>query len=77
MLLLACDTTVIYCHSKTVDLASAVSDADIVVAVGRHELIEGNWIKPGAVVTDAGYNPGNIGDVEYTAAATRLTVGHH
>jgi hypothetical protein len=48
----------------------AVSEADIVVAaVGRPELITGDWIKPGAVVIDTGYNPGNIGDVEYTAAA--------
>lgn len=72
MLLLARDATVTYCHSKTVDLAGAVRQADIVVAaVGRPELIKGNWIKPGAVVIDAGYNPGNIGDVEYTAAARR------
>jgi methylenetetrahydrofolate dehydrogenase (NADP+)/methenyltetrahydrofolate cyclohydrolase len=72
LLLLARDATVTYCHSKTTDLASVVSEADIVVAaVGRPELIKGNWIKPGAVVIDAGYNPGNVGDVEYTAAAQR------
>jgi methylenetetrahydrofolate dehydrogenase (NADP+)/methenyltetrahydrofolate cyclohydrolase len=72
MLLLARDATVTYCHSKTTDLASMVREADIVVAaVGRPELIKGDWIKPGAVVIDAGYNPGNIGDVEYTAAARR------
>ena len=70
MLLLARDATVTYCHSKTADLAAAVREADIVVAaVGHPELINGDWIKPGAVVIDAGYNPGNIGDVEYTAAA--------
>lgn len=72
MLLLARDATVTYCHSKTRDLASVVREADIVVAaVGRPELIRGSWINPGAVVIDAGYNPGNIGDVEYTAAAQR------
>ncbi len=72
MLLLARDATVTYCHSKTTDLAGVVREADIVVAaVGRPELIKGNWIKPGAQVIDAGYNPGNIGDVEYTAAAQR------
>jgi methylenetetrahydrofolate dehydrogenase (NADP+)/methenyltetrahydrofolate cyclohydrolase len=72
MLLLARDATVTYCHSKTTDLASVVSEADIVVAaVGHPELIKGNWIKPGAVVIDAGYNPGNVGDVEYPAAAQR------
>src|SRR5690349_11859414 len=50
MLLLARDATVTYCHSKTTDLSAAVGDADIVVAaVGRPELIKGDWIKPGAV----------------------------
>ncbi|KWX25276.1 5,10-methylene-tetrahydrofolate cyclohydrolase [Mycolicibacterium wolinskyi] len=72
MLLLSRDATVTYCHSKTSKLSAIVSDADIVVAaVGRPELIKGDWIKPGAVVIDAGYNPGNIGDVEYPAAAQR------
>jgi methylenetetrahydrofolate dehydrogenase (NADP+)/methenyltetrahydrofolate cyclohydrolase len=72
MLLLARDATVTYCHSKTTDLADMVRVADIVVAaVGRPELIKGDWIKPGAVVIDAGYKPGNVGDVEYSAAAQR------
>lgn len=72
MLLLARDATVTYCHSKTTGLADNVRDADIVIAaVGRPELIKGNWIKPDAVVIDAGYNPGNVGDVEYAAAARR------
>lgn len=72
MLLLARDATVTYCHSKTTELSAVVRDADIVVAaVGRPELIEGSWIKPGAVVVDAGYNPGNVGDVEYAMAAER------
>jgi methylenetetrahydrofolate dehydrogenase (NADP+)/methenyltetrahydrofolate cyclohydrolase len=72
MLLLARDATVTYCHSKTTELNAVVRDADIVVAaVGRPELIEGSWIKPGAVVIDAGYNPGNVGDVEYAKAAER------
>ena len=70
MLLLACDSTVTFCHSKTTDLPTVVTEADIVIAaVGRPELIKGNWIKPGAVVIDAGYNPGNIGDVEYATAS--------
>ncbi|GLP78635.1 bifunctional 5,10-methylenetetrahydrofolate dehydrogenase/5,10-methenyltetrahydrofolate cyclohydrolase [Mycobacterium antarcticum] len=72
MLLLARDATVTYCHSKTIDLARVVKDADIVIAaVGRPQLIRGDWIKPGSVVIDAGYNPGNVGDVEYIAAAAR------
>jgi methylenetetrahydrofolate dehydrogenase (NADP+) / methenyltetrahydrofolate cyclohydrolase len=72
MLLLGRDATVTYCHSKTTNLSAVVEEADIVIAaVGRPELIKGDWIKPGAVVIDAGYNPGNIGDVEYPAAAQR------
>lgn len=72
MLLLARDATVTFCHSKTIELAQAVRRADIVVAaVGQPELIRGSWIKPGAVVIDAGYNAGNVGDVEYVAAAQR------
>lgn len=72
MLLLAKDATVTYCHSKTHNLAANAGEADILIAaVGRPEVIKCDWIKPGAVVIDAGYNPGNIGDVEYTAAAQR------
>ena len=72
MLLLAQDATVTFCHSKTVNLVEAVGRADIVVAaVGRPELIRGDWLKPEAVVVDAGYNPGNVGDVEFIAAARR------
>ncbi|WP_328853136.1 bifunctional 5,10-methylene-tetrahydrofolate dehydrogenase/5,10-methylene-tetrahydrofolate cyclohydrolase [Micromonospora globbae] len=72
MLLLGRDATVTYCHSRTVDLAAHVREADVVVAaVGVPELVRGEWIKPGAVVVDAGYNPGNVGDVEFDAAAAR------
>ena len=75
MMLLARDATITICHSKTRDLARFVSEADIVVAaVGRPELIRGEWVKPGAVVIDAGYNPGNVGDVEFGAAAERASL---
>jgi len=74
LLLLARDATVTFCHSRTADLGSHVAEADIVVAaVGRPELIRGEWVKPGAVVMDAGYNPGNVGDVEFSAAAARAS----
>lgn len=74
LLLLARDATVTFCHSRTVDLTAQVAEADIVVAaVGRPELVRGEWIKPGAVVVDAGYNPGNIGDVEFSSAASRAS----
>jgi methylenetetrahydrofolate dehydrogenase (NADP+)/methenyltetrahydrofolate cyclohydrolase len=72
MLLLRRHATVTYCHSRTVELADQVGRADIVVAaVGQPELIRGSWIKRGAVVVDAGYNPGNVGDVEYATASER------
>jgi methylenetetrahydrofolate dehydrogenase (NADP+) / methenyltetrahydrofolate cyclohydrolase len=75
MLLLNEQATVTYCHSRTTDLADQVAQADIVVAaVGKPELIKGDWIKPGAVVIDAGYNPGNVGDVEQQAAAERASL---
>jgi methylenetetrahydrofolate dehydrogenase (NADP+) / methenyltetrahydrofolate cyclohydrolase len=75
MLLLARNATVTYCHSRTSDLPRIVAQADIVIAaVGRPELIKGAWIKGGAVVIDAGYNPGNIGDVEYVQAADRASL---
>lgn len=74
MLLLGRDATVTICHSRTRDLAAEVARADLVVAaVGRPELVRGCWIAPGAVVVDAGYNPGNVGDVEYAAAARRAS----
>jgi methylenetetrahydrofolate dehydrogenase (NADP+)/methenyltetrahydrofolate cyclohydrolase len=69
MLLLARDATVTYCHSKTRDLPEIVRTADILVAsVGRAEYVRGDWIKPGAVVLDAGYSPGPVGDVDFAAA---------
>jgi methylenetetrahydrofolate dehydrogenase (NADP+) / methenyltetrahydrofolate cyclohydrolase len=72
MLLLRRNATVTYCHSRTAELPEHVGRADIVVAaVGQPELIRGQWIKRGAVVVDAGYNPGNVGDVEYVAARER------
>ncbi|MDP4549778.1 tetrahydrofolate dehydrogenase/cyclohydrolase catalytic domain-containing protein [Alkalihalobacillus macyae] len=73
-LLLNQNATVTTCHSRTRNLASHVRQADIVVAaVGRPEFIKGEWIKEGAVVLDAGYNKGNVGDVEYEQAAERAS----
>jgi methylenetetrahydrofolate dehydrogenase (NADP+)/methenyltetrahydrofolate cyclohydrolase len=68
MMLLNEHATVTICHSRTQDLEGVVRQADIVVgAVGVPELIKGSWIKPGAVVIDAGYHPGGIGDIELSA----------
>jgi methylenetetrahydrofolate dehydrogenase (NADP+)/methenyltetrahydrofolate cyclohydrolase len=68
-MLLNKNATVTICHSRTQDLASFVNQADIVVgAVGKPKLIKGEWIKKGAVVIDAGYHPGNIGDIDIEGA---------
>lgn len=75
MLLLARHATVTYCHSRTTGLPDIVAGADVVVAAaGKPELVRGEWLKPGAVVVDAGYNPGNVGDVEYAAARERASL---
>ncbi|GAA4625285.1 bifunctional methylenetetrahydrofolate dehydrogenase/methenyltetrahydrofolate cyclohydrolase FolD [Actinoallomurus vinaceus] len=75
MLLLAGNATVTYCHSRTKDLESIVRQADILVAaVGRPQFIRGEDVKPGAVVIDAGYNPGNVGDVDFETAQTRASL---
>jgi methylenetetrahydrofolate dehydrogenase (NADP+)/methenyltetrahydrofolate cyclohydrolase len=56
-LLLAADCTVTIAHSRTVDLAAVCREADILVAaVGRAEMVRGDWIKPGAAVIDVGIN---------------------
>ncbi|MCB2015183.1 MAG: bifunctional methylenetetrahydrofolate dehydrogenase/methenyltetrahydrofolate cyclohydrolase FolD [Sphingobium sp.] len=56
-LLLGENCTVTVAHSRTHDLASVVHRADIVVAaVGRPEMVKGEWIKPGAIVVDVGIN---------------------
>ena len=75
MLLLERHATVTYCHSRTVDLPGIVAQADVVVAaVGRPSFIRGEWIKPGAVVVDAGYNEGNVGDVDFEGAHQRASL---
>lgn len=67
-MLLNANATVTICHSRTRDLPAFVRQADVVVgAVGKPEMIRGDWIKPGAVVVDAGYHPGGVGDIELAA----------
>ncbi|GAO07799.1 bifunctional protein FolD [Streptomyces lydicamycinicus] len=75
MLLLGRNATVTYCHSRTTDLASLTREADVLIAaVGRPRFLGGEHIKPGAVVMDAGSNPGNVGDVDFDAARTRAAL---
>ena len=70
MLLLASNATVTYAHSRTRDLPELVRTADVVIAaVGKANFVRGDWLKPGAVVVDAGYNEGNVGDVHFAEAA--------
>lgn len=65
MMMLQANATVTICHSRTQDLPSHIKQADIIVgAVGRPEFIKADWIKDGAVVVDAGYHPGGVGDIE-------------
>lgn len=65
MMLLNANATVTICHSRTENLADIISRADIVVgAVGKPEFIKADWVKDGAVVVDAGYHPGGVGDIE-------------
>ncbi len=62
-LLLAEDCTVTIAHSKTRDLPAIVHSADILVAaIGRPEMIPGEWIRPGAIVIDVGINRVPAGD---------------
>jgi methylenetetrahydrofolate dehydrogenase (NADP+)/methenyltetrahydrofolate cyclohydrolase len=74
-MLLERDATVTVAHSKTEDLPSLVAAADIVVAaVGKPELVRGEWLKPGCALLDAGFNkvPGrgaDVGDCHYESCA--------
>jgi methylenetetrahydrofolate dehydrogenase (NADP+)/methenyltetrahydrofolate cyclohydrolase len=69
MLLLNADATVTVCHSKTKGLPDVVRRADIVVAaLGRPKFIQADWIKDGAVLIDAGYNEGAVGDIDLERA---------
>lgn len=69
LMLLNRNATVTVCHSRTQDLPLIIKQADILVgAVGKPKFIQGNWIKQDAVVIDAGYHPGNVGDIDLDAA---------
>ena len=74
MMLLEANATVTICHSRTRDLEHHVRHADLVVgAVGRPEFIRADWIQDGAVVIDAGYHPGGVGDIELGPLADRAS----
>ena len=82
LLLLNRNATVTICHSKTENLKEEVKRADIVCAcVGRAEMVKADWLKPGAVVLDAGYNrvegkAHDVGDCDFescSAVASAIT----
>jgi len=79
LLLIKRDATVTVCHSRTRDLPAVIRQADVLVAaVGRAQMVKGDWIKPGAVVIDVGTNKiddpmtksgsRTVGDVDFSAA---------
>ncbi len=73
MMLLNANATVTICHSRTQNLESHIRTADIIVgAVGKPEFIRADWIKDGAVVVDAGYHPGGVGDIEMEPLKDRV-----
>ena len=74
LMLLQKHATVTIAHSRTQNLPDLCREADVLVAaVGRAEMVKGDWIKPGAIVIDAGYNKvegrqGDVGDVDFVSA---------
>ncbi|MBI3037687.1 bifunctional methylenetetrahydrofolate dehydrogenase/methenyltetrahydrofolate cyclohydrolase FolD [bacterium] len=77
-LMLQKNMTVTICHSKTQDLPGVVRSGDVVVAaIGKAEMVKGDWIKPGAIVIDVGINrmeDGKLkGDVEFGVASERAS----
>jgi methylenetetrahydrofolate dehydrogenase (NADP+) / methenyltetrahydrofolate cyclohydrolase len=74
MMLLNANATVTICHSRTKNLSEIVRRAEILIgAVGKPQFIKADWIRDGAVVVDAGYHPGGVGDIELAPAIERCS----
>ncbi len=74
MLLLGENATVTVCHSRSLDLPHHLNQADIVAAAcGIPKLVKGEWLKEGAVVLDAGYSQGNVGDVDFESCSKKAS----
>ena len=68
VMLMKAGATVTVAHSRTKDLASMVKNYKIViVAIGKPELVKADWFTEGQIIVDAGYNEGNVGDVDHLA----------
>ncbi|MBI2110787.1 bifunctional 5,10-methylene-tetrahydrofolate dehydrogenase/5,10-methylene-tetrahydrofolate cyclohydrolase, partial [Candidatus Woesearchaeota archaeon] len=73
MMLLNKNATVTICHSKTKNLEEYVKQGEIVIgAVGIPEFIRADWIRDNAIVIDAGYHKGGIGDIELEKVKDRV-----
>jgi methylenetetrahydrofolate dehydrogenase (NADP+) / methenyltetrahydrofolate cyclohydrolase len=73
MMLLNAHATVTICHSRTKNLPEVIRRAEMLVgAVGKPEFIKADWIRDGAVVVDAGYHPGGVGDIELAPVIPRV-----
>jgi methylenetetrahydrofolate dehydrogenase (NADP+)/methenyltetrahydrofolate cyclohydrolase len=74
-MLINAHATVTLCHSRTRNLPRIVHGADVLIAAaGRPRFVQGDWLKPGAVVIDAGYNEGNVGDVDFDGCVKRASL---
>ena len=78
LMLLQKNATVTICHSRTLNLREKIEKADVVIAaIGKPNMIKGEWIKQGAVVIDVGINRLDngrlVGDVEFEEASKRAS----
>ena len=68
VMLMKAGATVTVAHSRTKDLAGMIKNFKIViVAIGKPELVKADWFTEGQIIVDAGYNEGNVGDVDHLA----------
>lgn len=68
VMLMKAGATVTVAHSRTKNLQDIVKDFKIViVAIGKPELVKAEWFTEGQIIVDAGYNEGNVGDVDHLA----------
>ncbi len=74
LLLIRGNATVTVCHSRTRDLPTAIRQADILIAaIGKKEMVRGDWIKPGAAVIDVGINAVPVLNPDGTPAISEKT----
>lgn len=68
VMLMKAGATVTVAHSRTRNLSEMVKNFKIViVAIGKPELVKADWFEEGQIIVDAGYNEGNVGDVDHLA----------